>query len=514
MSDGPWELPDNWTWTTLSEVIIDARPGFASGKKDVIGGIPHLRMNNIGPDCRLNLDIVRTVPKELALEKYLLKPGDVLFCHTNSRKLVGKTALFNPDRDGIFAFSNHLTRIRVDPDVTIPEWVWQDLATLWRDRYYETRCKQWVNQATVEREELLNTPIPLAPLVEQHRINTKIKMLQEQGNNVRQALDRLPVPLKRFRKAVLYRAFRGELTVREPANEPAKLLIERIQEEKRRRREKQLRLTGESPRRHNYEDRRPMDREDPAKLPDGWAWARVDDVADVRLGLQRSPRNRPGKYARRYLRVANVFRGYFNLSDVKEMDFRPNQFEEYRLQPGDILLCEGQSPGLVGRCAVWDGEIPDCCFQNTLIRVRPILVSSKYLMYKFFDSAEKGDFIDLATQGVNIAHLGATRLAGYKIPIAPLHEQEYIVSRIESLFSHASMIEDDAKMAGKRLEQLDQAILAKAFRGLLTEQDPNDEPAAVLLERSRKERLERGGSARGVTRTNAEPRQAGLATTS
>jgi type I restriction enzyme S subunit len=77
------------------------------------------------------------------------------------------------------------------------------------------------------------------------------------------------------------------------------------------------------------------------------------------------------------------------------------------------------------------------------------------------------------------------------IPLGPLPEQRRIVSRIESLFSHASVIEAAAREARVRLDRLDQAVLAKSFRGELVEQDPGDEPASVLLERIRIERQRR-----------------------
>src|SRR5207249_42767 len=105
----------------------------------------------------------------LARPAHILRPGDVLFCHTNSEKLVGKTALFDRT-NGPYAFSNHLTRLRLPVNGPPPEWLWFWLSTLWRQRYFETRCKQWVNQATVERNTLLSAPIPVGPIQEQRRI--------------------------------------------------------------------------------------------------------------------------------------------------------------------------------------------------------------------------------------------------------------------------------------------------------------------------------------------------------
>ena len=108
----------------------------------------------------------------------------------------------------------------------------------------------------------------------------------------------------------------------------------------------------------------------PWPLPQGWSWTTVREIGEVRLGKQRSPKNHTGPYLRPYLRVANVFEDRIDTADVKEMNFPPDDFETYRLQHGDILLNEGQSLQLVGRPAMFRGELQSLCYQNTLIRFR------------------------------------------------------------------------------------------------------------------------------------------------
>ena len=92
---------------------------------------------------------------------------------------------------------------------------------------------------------------------------------------------------------------------------------------------------------------------------------RVGDVADVQLGRQRSPQYHTGAQMRPYLRSANVTWSGISLDDVKEMNFDDTDFKKYRLEPGDLLLNEASgSSNEVGKPALWDGEISDCCFQN------------------------------------------------------------------------------------------------------------------------------------------------------
>src|SRR5713226_6352427 len=74
------------------------------------------------------------------------------------------------------------------------------------------------------------------------------------------------------------------------------------------------------------------------ELPTGWVWARVDEAGSVQLGRQRAPRYHFGNHMRPYLRVANVYEDRLDLSSVLEMDFDPDEYETYRLEPGDILL--------------------------------------------------------------------------------------------------------------------------------------------------------------------------------
>lgn len=207
-SDLP-ELPEGWEWSPMGNIIINAQPGFASGKKDVKDGLPHLRMNNIDSECNLNLDLLRTVPKKLGEEKYLLKKGDVLICHTNSQKLIGKTTVFN--LEGRYAFSNHLTRIRFFENTIRSEWIWYYISTLWQQGYFETKCKQWVNQATIERDTLLQIPVPVPSYAEQSYTVKKIQELFAQADAIEKSVKIAQAHCDKLIQSILAKAFRGEL---------------------------------------------------------------------------------------------------------------------------------------------------------------------------------------------------------------------------------------------------------------------------------------------------------------
>jgi type I restriction enzyme, S subunit len=112
---------------------------------------------------------------------------------------------------------------------------------------------------------------------------------------------------------------------------------------------------------------------------------------------------------------------------------------------------------------------------------------SKYIYFVFLNAALSKAFVD-ETRGVNIHHIGKQGLTQFLMPLTSLQEQAEIIRRIEKCFKSIQSIEEQYNNSHEQLEILDRAILAKAFRGELVPQDPNDEPAALLLERIRAER--------------------------
>jgi len=138
---------------------------------------------------------------------------------------------------------------------------------------------------------------------------------------------------------------------------------------------------------------------------------------------------------RPYLRAANVTWNGLALDDVKEMHFSPSEVATFRLASGDILLSEASgSASEVGKPAMWRNEINDCCFQNTLLRVRTRYLESAYLFWFFKWLALSGQFAR-GSRGVGIHHLGAKALSEWNVPVPPLPEQDRIVAAIEEQFS-------------------------------------------------------------------------------
>jgi type I restriction enzyme, S subunit len=158
--------------------------------------------------CQM-LDLVRKVPEKLAKSHLNLQPGDVLVCTTNSGKLVGKCAYF--DLPGRYAFSNHLTRLRPPTAVIDGRFLRSSLWLHWKRGTFDDKCKHWVNQSTLPENALLESEVPLPPPPEQRRIVEKLEKLLGKVDVCKERLVKIPVLLKRFRQAVLAAACSGRL---------------------------------------------------------------------------------------------------------------------------------------------------------------------------------------------------------------------------------------------------------------------------------------------------------------
>jgi len=161
-------------------------------------------------------------------------------------------------------------------------------------------------------------------------------------------------------------------------------------------------------------------------VPEGWLKESVLFFGDVCAGRQRSPSFTNGD-VRSYLRVANVFDGYIDTSDVNKMPFTEKEFSKYKLENGDVLLNEGQSTELVGRPAMYAGEPQDCCFQNTLIRFRAnARADNNYALQRFQLCLYDGTFQVISKKTTSIAHLGVSRFANLTLAWPPIGEQTKI----------------------------------------------------------------------------------------
>lgn len=192
------------------------------------------------------------------------------------------------------------------------------------------------------------------------------------------------------------------------------------------------------------------------EFPQHWAVMSAERVGDCQLGQQRHPMFDDGDNLRPYLRVANVLDGLFDLSDVLSMHFPRDSLGKFELRNGDILLNEGQSTELVGRSAIWRGEVAGMCIQKTLLRFRcgPLLLPE--FAHAFFQHMlYTGQFARVAVQTTSIAHLTAMRFAKLSLPVPPIPEQRIMLERIVGL----EQAESQTKLRADQSEAISQQIL-------------------------------------------------------
>lgn len=219
-------------------------------------------------------------------------------------------------------------------------------------------------------------------------------------------------------------------------------------------------------------------------LPKAWARVRVDEVGEVRLGCQRSPARQIGDYSTMYLRAANITNAGLDLRNVLEMDFLPEERARFRLQAGDVVVAEASgSASQVGRAALWQGELKECCYQNTVIRFRPHAAIPGYALLAFEHLRHSGEIAKVA-RGVGIQHIGARRFSGLSFPLPPWEEQQRIVAEANRRLGELVKAEAELRSALEKVEEQMREIYAAATWG-------------TIRRRTTEEHAIRGGEAGG-----------------
>jgi type I restriction enzyme S subunit len=159
---------------------------------------------------------------------------------------------------------------------------------------------------------------------------------------------------------------------------------------------------------------------------------RADRAFSITIGRQRSPRHVEGDNIVPYLRSANVTNVGIDVTDVKNMNFTPDEQAKFALKAGDVLVSEASaSPGAVGIPAVWHGELPGVvCFQNTLLRFRAVdgVTLPGFVEQWCRWAFETGKFL-VAASGTNIRHIGVGGAASMSVCLPGEEEQSAFLER-------------------------------------------------------------------------------------
>ncbi len=196
----------------------------------------------------------------------------------------------------------------------------------------------------------------------------------------------------------------------------------------------------------------------------------IKKIAEVRGGLQKSPKRIPLNYPVRYLTVAHVQRNSILLSDPRYFEMPPDELEQRRLRSGDVLIIEGNgSADQIGRTAVFRGEIEPCVHQNHVICIRPDQdkIDSEYLNV-FLNSPVGRDKVKSQSRTTSgLLSLSMGRIKEIHIPVPSLSEQRRIVAYLDDLQAKVDSLKDLQAETAAELDALLPSILDKAFKGKL-----------------------------------------------
>ena len=330
----------------------------------------------------------------------ILNEGDLLINSTGTGTL-GRAVVF-PKTNGKFIIDSHVTLLR-PTERLISKYLCFYLRTALGQKTLYNRCVSGsTNQIELSVSKLSKLKIPLPPLSTQKKI-VSILEKAEQAKEWRKEADKLTTD---FLKAVFMEMFG-----------------------------------------------------DPAKNPKKWELVETQEIFDMKLGKMLSAANYTGKNLKPYLRNINVQWGYLDLIDVKEMDFDEKEFVKYKLKKGDILVCEG---GEVGRTAIYNGEIEECCYQNALhrLRIKDNKINSYYFVY-FMTFAAKYGLILKDTIQVTIAHFTQDKFKKFQIMFPPIELQ----NKFASIVKEVESMKEQQKQSKEQIDNLFNVLMQKAFKG-------------------------------------------------
>lgn len=477
-------MPEGWAFTTLGDLSSYVTSGSRDWSKYYSNeGVLFIRTQDINQNKLTVLsDIARVaLPKQIEGKRTLTQQGDLLITITGAN--VGKCAYVDQLLPEAYV-SQSIALVKLVDGLNGHFFHRQLMSPSTEDeRTLLQRSAYGVGRPVLNLDNVKEVPLCIAPLSEQLRITAKVDDLLSHVDSARDHLSRVPAILKRFRQAVLAAACSGRLTEdwREVNRDTLDPLSDVFHQN-----------DGKGIGSRSISD---LD----WTIPNLWRWTTLGDIAEVVGGITKGQKRRGNEKLRSvpYLRVANVQRGFIDLSEIKYIDATEQEISDLRLLPGDILFTEGGDRDKLGRGWVWNGEISECIHQNHIFRarLRNDRIQGKLVSW-FANLVGQAYFIDEGKQTVNLASINLRKLRAFPVPLVPANEQEEIVRRLESLFGLASTIEHHVSDATIRADKLTQSILGKAFRGelvpteaeLARREGRDYEPASVLLERIKKQR--------------------------
>ena len=429
----PFDIPDSWEWVRLGE-LFQHNTGKALNAANRTGQLKqYITTSNLYWD-RFELDNLKEMHfSESEVEKCTVIKGDLLVCEGGD---IGRAAIWPYDYP--MCIQNHIHRLRAYAPICTRFFYY--LFDLYKHA-------GWIGGKGIGIQGLSSNAIhvllfPLPPLAEQYRIVDAIDALQPYADSyagVESNLEKLNTTFpERLKKSILQEAVQGKLVPQDPSDEPAEALLERIRAEKQRlikegkiKKDKHESVIFRRDNSH-YEKldgvERCIDDELPFEIPESWEWVRLGSVFQHNTGKALNASNRDGEKLT-YITTSNLYWDRFVLDNLKTMPFTDSEVDKCTVQKGDLLVCEG---GDIGRAAIWGSPEP-MRIQNHIHRLRAYVPVCTRLFYYLFYLYKGAGWI--GGKGIAIQGLSSNAIHNLLFPLPPLHEQERIVSAIDTALS-------------------------------------------------------------------------------
>ena len=410
----PFDIPENWAWCRLGE-IGNWAAGSTPSRKEIKyyqkGIIPWLKTGDLNDSF---INETSEFITELAIEENTLRLnpiGSVLIAMYGAT--TGKLGLLN-----IEATTNQACCACIPFSGINNRFLF----------FYLLSQKQNIQekaeggaQPNISKEKLINILFPLPPLSEQRRIVEKIEELLALVDDLETNKTDLQSYIKQAKSKVLEMAIRGELVPKNPEDEPASVLLERIKKE-----QKSSKSKGKNTA-HNthYEEELPFD------IPENWAWCRLGEITKIiQYGVSKSAKSE-GLY--RLLRITDIQYNKVIWENVPFTDIKEKDAENFILENGDFLFA--RTGATVGKSYLVEDLVEKSVFASYLIRISLLPNNNiNYIKY-FFNSEFYWQQISEKSIGIGQPNVNGTSLKELFLPLPPLSEQHRIVEKIEHIFT-------------------------------------------------------------------------------
>ena len=454
----PFEIPAGWEWVRLNDLITNAT-GLSYQKELLDHKTPDmirvLRGGNIEDGAWSKKDDDIMISSEYVRPELLLKKGTFITPAVTSLEQMGKTGLVLSDEDKtvVGGFVLMLSPILKD------ECLISYLFIVFQTGYYKSYCKQ-ITKKSGQAFYNLSRPLLmqfLVPIPSRESMNgiirevDKVRPFVSKYSVVQSELETLNITLRaRLRKSILQEAIQGRLVPQDPTDEPASVLLERIQEEK-------LRLLKEGKLKkkditdsiifkgddNKYFEKigneiHCIDEEIPFEIPSTWAWVKLDTICSY-IQRGKSP-----KYSliKKYPVVAQKCNQWSGFHIEKAQFIEPNSLssygEERLLQDGD-LMWNSTGLGTLGRMAIYKSdlnpyELAVADSHVTIIRAIKNYTIPEYLYCYFSSNTVQSVIEEKADGSTKQKELATATVKNYIVPLPPLDEQQRIIKRVQELF--------------------------------------------------------------------------------